>query len=46
MFTNSRFNGDISKWDISKVKIIGMMFDDSPLKKKPPKWYKESSLEK
>ena len=41
MFYNSTFNGDISKWDVSKVKYMKYMFDKSPLEKNPPKWYKE-----
>ena len=41
MFENSKFNGDISKWDVSNVKDMGAMFYNSPLEKNPPKWYKE-----
>ena len=29
MFAGSKFNGDISKWDVSKVKIMLEMFKDS-----------------
>ena len=29
MFTYSKFNGDISKWDVSNVKDMGYMFWDS-----------------
>jgi surface protein len=39
MFTFSKFNQDISKWDVSKVKDMGVMFDDCPLEKNPPEWY-------
>ena len=41
MFQSSYFDKDISKWDISKVKIMDGMFSDSPLENNPPKWYKE-----
>jgi len=43
MFNSSQFNGDISKWDVSKVTDMIGMFDDSALKKakKIPKWYKK-----
>jgi hypothetical protein len=40
MFAFSKFNQDISKWDISSHDINGM-FEDCPLEKNPPKWYKE-----
>ena len=40
MFAYSKFNGDISKWDVSNVKNMRYMFYDSPLEKNPPKWYK------
>lgn len=29
MFNGSRFNGDISKWDVSRVKNMASMFNDS-----------------
>ena len=41
MFNGSYFNGDISEWDVSKVKYMWHMFFRSPLEKNPPKWYKE-----
>ena len=41
MFANSKFNGDISKWNVSNVKNMNYMFYKSPLEKNPPKWYKE-----
>lgn len=41
MFYGSKFNGDISNWNVNKVKDMMDMFDGCPLKKNPPKWYKE-----
>ena len=41
MFYNSKFNGDISKWDVSNVKDMACMFDNSPLEINLPKWYKK-----
>ena len=41
MFYTSKFNGDISNWDVSNVKNMYCMFDKSPLEKNPPKWYKK-----
>ena len=29
MFIGSKFNGDISSWDVSKVKDMSAMFEDS-----------------
>ena len=40
MFLASKFNGDISNWDVSNVKDMKNMFDDSALENNPPKWYK------
>lgn len=43
MFLDSKFNGDISGWDVSSVRdMYGMygMFASSPLEDNPPKWYK------
>lgn len=37
----SRFNGDISKWDVSNVKNMNSMFKDSPLEGNEPDWYKD-----
>ena len=34
MFYNSIFNGDISNWDVSNVKDMKGIFDQSPLEKK------------
>ena len=41
MFAHSKFDGDISNWDVSKVVNMRDMFDDCPLEKNPPKWYKK-----
>ena len=41
MFEYSYFNGDISEWDVSSVKDMRSTFDNCPLKKNPPKWYKK-----
>ena len=43
MFKNSMFNGYISNWQINpKARAHKRnMFDDSPLEKIPPKWYKK-----
>ena len=41
MFLESKFDGDLSEWDISKVKDMNEMFNHSPLEKNPPIWYKE-----
>ena len=41
LFGYSKFNGDISKWDVSNVKNMNKMFNECPLKKNPPKWYRE-----
>ena len=40
LFFKSKFNGDISNWDVSNVEYMYGMFDNSPLEKNPPKWYK------
>ena len=42
MFFQSQFtgkNGNISNWNVSKVKSMSDMFIDCPLEKNPPKWY-------
>ena len=44
MFAGSEFNGDISQWDVSNVTNMSGMFNDSPLKKNPPKWYKDKGF--
>ena len=44
MFRESRFSGDLSKWDVSKVKEMDHMdnmFYKSPLDGKEPSWYKK-----
>ena len=41
MFTQSKFNGDISNWDVSNVIDMYGMFNNSPLEYNPPKWYKK-----
>ena len=41
MFAFSKFNGDISNWDVSSVENMYNVFDHSPLQKNPPKWYKK-----
>jgi surface protein len=41
MFYESNFNTDISNWDVSNVTDMKYMFMFCPLKKNPPKWYKE-----
>jgi surface protein len=42
MFEQSKFNGDISKWDVSKVKNMKDMFTKSPLEGNEPEWYKNN----
>lgn len=39
MFNGSKFNRDISKWDVSNVINMLDMFYDCPLSKNKPKWY-------
>ena len=41
MFDNSKFNGDLSKWDVSKVEDMWNMFRNCPVKNNPPEWYKQ-----
>ena len=41
MFKDSKFNGNISKWNINKDANMMYIFDNSPLEKNPPKWYKK-----
>ena len=41
MFANcSKFNSDLSRWDVSKVKNMTDMFSNSGMKVLPD-WYKE-----
>jgi hypothetical protein len=39
MFVNSKFSGDITKWDVSSNKDMRSMFKGSPLEKNKPAWY-------
>ena len=41
MFYNSKFDGDISNWNVSNVKDMTNMFNGSPLQNNTPKWYKQ-----
>jgi hypothetical protein len=41
MFAHSNFNGDLSKWKVKIATNIRGIFDDCPLRKNPPTWYKE-----
>lgn len=38
MFESSKFNGDLSKWDVRSVKNMFGMFYDSPLEGNEPDW--------
>ena len=40
MFAYSKFNGDISNWNVSNDANMTNMFHCIPLEKNPPKWYK------
>ena len=40
MFAYSKFNRDISNWNVDNVKEMNWMFYDSPLDGKKPAWYK------
>ena len=37
----SEDNSDISKWNVSNVKEMEDIFDECPLEKNPPKWYRK-----
>ena len=41
LFSGSKFNGDISKWNVSKVENMSYMFKKSPLEGNGPDWYKD-----
>ena len=41
LFYASKFNGDISNWDVRNVKDMYGMLEDTILEKNPPKWYKK-----
>ena len=40
MFKGSKFNGDISNWDVSKVEDMEYVFKYSPHENNEPDWYK------
>jgi hypothetical protein len=40
MFADSKFKGNISKWNTISVIVMIEMFDGCPIKRLPP-WYKE-----
>ena len=40
LFHGSKFNGNISKWNVSSVENMSHMFDESPLEGNKPDWYK------
>ena len=40
MFDSSKFNGDISNWKLKNYCEKYNLFDNCPLEKNPPKWYK------
>ena len=42
MFAVSRFNGDISKWDVSRVKNMSLMFYKSKIKSDVSSWNRSS----
>ena len=39
LFFSSKFNGDISGWDVSNVMNKEYMFKNAPIENNPPKWY-------
>ena len=41
MFRGSKFDGNISQWDVSSVTDMTYMLDDCPLENNPPEWYKD-----
>ena len=41
LFENSKFNGDISNWNVNNVTNMDDIFYHCPLEKNPPKWYKD-----
>ena len=41
LFFGSKFNGDISDWDVLNCRKMKFMFDNSPLENNTPKWYKK-----
>ena len=40
LFRESKFNGDISNWNVSTVTNMNDAFRHSPLENNPPVWYK------
>ena len=41
MFKYSDIDINLDDWDIPKETFTREMFDDCPLEKNPPKWYKK-----
>jgi hypothetical protein len=41
MFSRSKFNRDLSKWNPSRVTSNKNLFTDSPLEDNTPSWYEE-----
>ena len=41
IFVNSKFDGDINDWDVKKTARSKNMFENSPLEKNPPQWFKK-----
>ena len=41
MFSGSRFNGDISNWDVSNIRNMDGAFEDTLLEGEEPDWYFE-----
>lgn len=41
MFSRSQFNGDISQWNVCKVRNMKYMFYGSPIDGSEPEWYKK-----
>lgn len=41
MFKDALFAGDLSKWDVSKVKNMKDMFKKSRLEGNEPEWYEK-----
>lgn len=40
LFTDSKFNGDISSWDVSNVEDMRCIFIKTPLDGNEPEWYR------
>jgi surface protein len=41
MFADSKFNGDISNWDVSSVTDLDFIFEDCPIPKEHKPKFKE-----